>query len=66
MLLCFIMGMHNTIVTKLSGGLLRSTHMTGIATDIGIELAKLSYYGRESMPKVRMCAPTGPNCAPIC
>ncbi|RBB95623.1 DUF1275 domain-containing protein, partial [Pseudomonas sp. MWU12-2115] len=29
MLLCFIMGMHNTIVTKLSGGLLRSTHMTG-------------------------------------
>ncbi|KMN82525.1 membrane protein [Chromobacterium sp. LK11] len=53
MLLCFIMGMHNTIVTKLSGGLLRSTHMTGIATDIGIELAKLSYYGRESMPKVK-------------
>ncbi|WP_434777518.1 YoaK family protein [Neisseria sp. Ec49-e6-T10] len=41
MLLCFIMGMHNTVVTKLSGGLLRSTHMTGIATDIGIELAKL-------------------------
>ncbi|OHX14855.1 hypothetical protein BI347_01895 [Chromobacterium sphagni] len=53
MLLCFIMGMHNTIVTKLSGGLLRSTHMTGIATDIGIELAKMSYYNRQQGPRVQ-------------
>ncbi|MCD4486118.1 DUF1275 domain-containing protein [Chromobacterium vaccinii] len=52
MLLCFIMGMHNTIVTKLSGGLLRSTHMTGIATDIGIELAKMSYYNHERNTRV--------------
>ncbi|WP_434632174.1 YoaK family protein [Chromobacterium sp. CV08] len=52
MLLCFIMGMHNTIVTKLSGGLLRSTHMTGIATDLGIELAKMSYYNRERHSRV--------------
>jgi len=54
MLLCFIMGMHNTIVTKLSGGLLRTTHMTGIATDIGIELAKASYLNRRSrLPAVQ-------------
>ena len=53
MLLCFIMGMHNTIVTKLSGGLLRSTHMTGIATDIGIELAKMSYYNRQQGPRIQ-------------
>ena len=53
MLLCFIMGMHNTIVTKLSGGLLRSTHMTGIATDIGIELAKMSYYNHLHSPKIK-------------
>lgn len=46
LLLCFIMGMHNTIVTKLSRGLLRTTHMTGIATDIGIELSKLLYLDR--------------------
>ncbi len=53
MLLCFIMGMHNTIVTKLSGGLLRSTHMTGIATDIGIELTKMSYFNRGQNPRVK-------------
>ncbi|WP_312854423.1 YoaK family protein [Paludibacterium denitrificans] len=53
MLLCFIMGMHNTVVTKLSGGLLRTTHMTGTATDIGIELAKASYYNRSHSHKVR-------------
>lgn len=52
LLLCFIMGMHNTIITKLSGGLLRSTHMTGIATDIGIELAKASYINRDTGNKV--------------
>lgn len=52
LLLCFIMGMHNTIVTKLSGGLLRSTHMTGIATDIGIELARASYFNRDRSSKV--------------
>ncbi|MFD2450315.1 YoaK family protein [Vogesella fluminis] len=52
LLLCFIMGMHNTIVTKLSGGLLRSTHMTGIATDIGIELARASCVNRDRNSKV--------------
>lgn len=28
-LLCFIMGMHNTIMSALSGGAIRSTRMTG-------------------------------------
>lgn len=40
LLMCFIMGMHNTVMTMLSGGVIRSTHMTGFVTDIGIELAK--------------------------
>ena len=39
-LLCFIMGMHNTVMTLLSGGAIRSTHMTGTATDLGIELSR--------------------------
>ncbi|MBP6563399.1 MAG: DUF1275 domain-containing protein, partial [Neisseriaceae bacterium] len=43
MILCFIMGMHNTVMTVLSNGVLRSTHMTGFATDIGIELSKVFY-----------------------
>jgi uncharacterized membrane protein YoaK (UPF0700 family) len=39
-LLCFAMGLQNALVTKLSGARLRTTHMTGITTDIGIETAR--------------------------
>lgn len=42
-LLCFIMGLQNAIVTKVSKAEIRTTHMTGIVTDIGIELGKLVY-----------------------
>lgn len=42
-LLCFIMGLQNAVVTKLSGSVIRTTHMTGIVTDLGIELGKLVY-----------------------
>jgi uncharacterized membrane protein YoaK (UPF0700 family) len=43
-LLCFIMGLQNAVVTKLSGSVIRTTHMTGIVTDLGIELGKLVYW----------------------
>ena len=39
-LLCFIMGLQNATVTKISGARMRTTHVTGIVTDIGIELGK--------------------------
>lgn len=52
LLLCFIMGMHNTVMTVLSGGAIRSTHMTGTATDLGIELAKVLYYRRSKNPRL--------------
>ena len=45
-LLCFIMGLQNATVTKLSGARMRTTHVTGIVTDIGIELGKLVYWNR--------------------
>lgn len=51
-LLCFIMGMHNTVMTILSGGAIRSTHMTGTATDLGIEISKMLYYSRSDNPKL--------------
>jgi uncharacterized membrane protein YoaK (UPF0700 family) len=41
MLLCFIMGLQNAVITKLSGSVIRTTHITGVVTDIGIELGKL-------------------------
>ena len=37
-LLCFIMGLQNAIITKLSNAEVRTTHITGMVTDIGIEL----------------------------
>ncbi|ONC33538.1 hypothetical protein AQ916_18765 [Burkholderia pseudomallei] len=43
-LLCFIMGLQNAIITKLSNAEIRTTHMTGIVTDLGIELGKLFYW----------------------
>lgn len=42
-LLCFIMGLQNAIITKISNAEIRTTHMTGIVTDIGIELGKMVY-----------------------
>lgn len=39
-LLCFIMGMQNAIITKISNAEIRTTHVTGMATDIGIELGR--------------------------
>jgi uncharacterized membrane protein YoaK (UPF0700 family) len=43
MLLCFIMGLQNALITKLSRSEIRTTHLTGVVTDIGIELGKLFY-----------------------
>jgi uncharacterized membrane protein YoaK (UPF0700 family) len=45
-LLCFIMGLQNAVVTKLSHGVVRTTHMTGVTTDLGIELGRLLYWNR--------------------
>ena len=42
-LLCFLMGLQNATITKVSQARIRTTHVTGIVTDIGIELGKLLY-----------------------
>jgi len=46
LLLCFIMGLQNAIVTKISQAEIRTTHMTGVITDLGIELGRLVYWNR--------------------
>ncbi|WP_028452586.1 YoaK family protein [Chitinilyticum aquatile] len=43
LLLCYIMGLQNAIITKISGAEIRTTHITGITTDIGIEIGKMLY-----------------------
>ncbi|MBL0313950.1 MAG: DUF1275 domain-containing protein [Holophagaceae bacterium] len=45
-LLSFIMGMHNATVTNVSNAEVRTTHMTGIVTDLGVELSRLFYFNR--------------------
>jgi uncharacterized membrane protein YoaK (UPF0700 family) len=55
MLLCFIMGLQNAVITKLSNAEIRTTHITGIVTDIGLEVGKMAYWNRQPatvMPKV--------------
>ncbi len=42
-LLCFIMGLQNAVITKISNATIRTTHVTGLVTDLGIELGKLLY-----------------------
>ena len=46
LLLCFTMGLQNAIITKVSNAEIRTTHVTGMVTDIGIELGKLFYWNR--------------------
>jgi len=48
LVLCFIMGLQNAIVTKISRAEIRTTHMTGVITDLGIELGRWAYWNRSS------------------
>lgn len=47
-MLCFIMGLQNAMVTKLSKAVIRTTHMTGILTDLGIEVGRWLYWNRQA------------------
>jgi uncharacterized membrane protein YoaK (UPF0700 family) len=40
-LLCFLMGLQNALITKASTSIIRTTHVTGMTTDLGIELGKM-------------------------
>jgi uncharacterized membrane protein YoaK (UPF0700 family) len=39
-MLCFTMGLQNALITKVSRAEIRTTHVTGIVTDLGIELGR--------------------------
>ena len=39
-LLCYLMGLQNAVISKISHSVIRTTHVTGISTDIGIELGR--------------------------
>jgi uncharacterized membrane protein YoaK (UPF0700 family) len=50
LLLSFIMGLQNAVASKTSGGSIRTTHMTGNITDLGIEIGKLLYWNGSAAP----------------
>lgn len=57
MLLCFMMGLQNAVITKISGAVVRTTHLTGVITDLGIELGRLLYWNRSHRhPQERVVA----------
>ena len=43
-MLLFAMGMQNALVTSISNSVVRTTHLTGLFTDLGIELSQLLFY----------------------
>ena len=45
-ILLFAMGLQNAFVTKISNSVVRTTHLTGLFTDLGIELAQRIYLNR--------------------
>jgi len=42
--LLFTMGLQNSLVTSVSNSVVRTTHLTGLFTDLGIELSQLFFY----------------------
>jgi uncharacterized membrane protein YoaK (UPF0700 family) len=47
--LLFAMGLQNSLVTKISNATVRTTHLTGLFTDLGIELSQLFFYKQPAL-----------------
>lgn len=45
--LLFAMGLQNSLVTTISNATVRTTHLTGLFTDLGIELSQLFFYKKQ-------------------
>ena len=56
LVLCYLMGLQNAVVTKISHAEIRTTHVTGLVTDLGIELGKLVYINGPHMTEGRVVA----------
>lgn len=46
--LLFSMGLQNALVTRVSQSVVRTTHLTGLFTDLGIDLSKLFFHKEKS------------------
>lgn len=52
MVLLFAMGLQNALVTQVSRSVVRTTHLTGLFTDLGIELSQLLFYKRTEEKRI--------------
>ena len=48
-LLCAAMGMQNSLVSRISGAVVRTTHLTGVVTDLGVESARWFRWWRDTV-----------------
>lgn len=55
-ILLFVMGLQNSYVTKISNAVVRTTHLTGLFTDLGIELSYLFF--KKSHPQQKQIKST--------
>ncbi len=51
--LLFAMGIQNALVTQISNSIVRTTHLTGLFTDLGIEISQLFYY-KDPSKRIRL------------
>ena len=49
--LLFAMGLQNSLVTTISNATVRTTHLTGLFTDLGIEISQLFFYKKSEQRK---------------
>ena len=61
LLLCYIMGLQNAVISKISKSEIRTTHVTGLVTDLGIELGKLLYFNRSQPNEGQTAVPVRAN-----
>ena len=67
-ILCASMGMQNSLVTRLSGAVVRTTHLTGVLTDLGIEAGRWFRWWRVSLServRVKLAFGENPPGAPV-
>ncbi len=57
-LLCMAMGMQNSLITRLSGAVIRTTHLTGVVTDLGIEVARWYRWHRRKLTMLPVLLPS--------
>jgi len=52
-LLCLASGLQNAAITSASGGVVRTTHLTGLTTDLGIGISRVLFPGDDERLNVR-------------